>query len=327
MRRLLEPIVKLVLLLFIISLLLFLAFRFLPGDPARAMLGLSASPERVESLREEMGLNDPLAKQYLRSLTGLFSDTDPLRSFRFKKPVSSLIADRLPLSAGLTVYSFVLILVLSIPLALVAAYRPEKPLDFGVSFLTRILQSIPPFFLAMLLTIVSAMVFGIFQKSFYPHNGSFFTKLKALTLPALSIALPRLSQAFQFLRDALVDEWKKDYVWTARSQGAHRPRILLKQLLPNALVPFITATGLILVELLTASLIVEQVFKLPGLGQLLFTAVSQRDFPLAQTLLLFFAFWIIVLNRLVDVLNRVVDPRLFRSKRGRKSRRKEAADD
>lgn len=310
---------KLFVLLFVISILLFSAFRFLPGDPAQAMLGLSASPEKVEELREKMGLNDPLHEQYLNSLTGLFSKTDPLLSYRFKKPVTSLIKDRLSLSFALTIYSFLLILLISIPLALIAAYYPEKKIDYTISVLNRVFQSIPPFFLAMLLTIFTAKVFNVFQKQFYPHDGDFLIKLKALTLPALSIALPRLAQAFQFLRDALIEQWKKDYVWTARSQGAHEKRILLKQLLPNALVPFVTATGLVLADLLTASLVVEQVFKLPGLGRLMATAVSQRDFPLAQGLLLFFSFIIIVLNRLVDLLNRLVDPRLFRSGKGRKA--------
>ncbi|MDO5734539.1 MAG: ABC transporter permease [Eubacteriales bacterium] len=310
MRRILRNLLAFISLLLAISILLFAAFRFLPGDPARAMLGLSAEETKVQELRHELGLDKPLLEQYTQSILGIFRQDKPLLSLRFKEPVLDLIKARLPLSLSLALFAFVLILLIAIPLALLAAYYDGRTADWLSGILTRIMQAIPPFFMAMLLSLILATLFNYYRPSFYPQNAALSERLKALALPALAIALPRLSQAFQFLRDALVAEWSKDYVLTARSQGAGRARILLSQLLPNALIPFITASGLIFAEILSSSLIIEQVFKLPGIGQLLFAAVAQLDFPLAQSIILLLACLIISINRAVDFLNRSLDPRL-----------------
>ncbi len=310
MSRLIHNLISFLALLLVLSLVLFLAFRFLPGDPAKALLGLDADPDKLFQLRHELGLDRPLHEQYLHSITGLFSREDPLLSLRFKTPVRQLIASRLPLTLSLASLSFLLIILLALPLALFAAYHAGQPADRFTAVLTRLTQAVPPFFMAMLLSLLMARLFSYFQPNFYPEHAPLYVKLKILALPSLAIALPRIAQAFQFLRDALVGEWQKEYVLRARSQGASRRRILLVEILPNALIPFVTSTGLILVEILTNTLLVEQVFKLPGVGQLLFASVAQRDFPLAQAMILLLSSLIITINRLVDLANRSLDPRL-----------------
>lgn len=287
----------------------------MPGDPARAILGLSAEESRLEELRTELGLDQSIGKQYWQSIAGIFSKSKPLKSLRFDQPVLKLVAESLPLSAAISIYSFLLIMLLALPLALLSAYYAHRWPDYLGAIWTRINQSIPPFFMALLLSLIAANFFRYFQPAYYPAAAGLGTRLRVLFLPALAIALPRLAQAYQFLRDALVAEWSKDYVLCARSQGASRWRILLTEILPNALIPFITASGLILAEIISNTLLIEQVFKLPGLGQLLFSAVAQRDFPLAQTILLLLAVFIISINRLVDLSNRSLDPRLSWRKR------------
>lgn len=296
--------------LFLMSVLVFLIFNIIPGDTVTMLLGTEASPEKRAALEDQLGLNLPAHEQYLNSITGLFSQDNPSLSLRFNQPVRDLIKPRLALSLGLAAYAFILIVILAIPLAILSAWRENSWLDKALSYIAEIFMAVPGFFLGILLILLFAFVFKRFDVGNYQAGSSFWEQVKVLFLPALALALPKLAQAQQFYRVELIKTKKADYVRTARSKGAGEFRVLLFHMMRNSLRPFVNILGLILADLITGSLIVEQVFVLPGMGRLLFSAIEARDLPLAQGLILTIAGLVILLNGLVDFINALIDPRI-----------------
>lgn len=306
--------------LLIIVVAVFLMFYVIPGSPARIMLGMDAPQEKVELLEEELGLNDPLPVRFVRYLGGLLKG-NPGNSVRFGEPVGDMIAQRLPVTLTLAFLSFAMVLLIALPLGILAAHKPGGPVDTAIHIISEVHLAIPAFFMAILLRLVAAAVWPALGNAAYvppEESGSDF--LFAMILPALAIALPRVALVVQFLRDALVEQKGMDYVRTAKSKGASKRRILFGHVLRNSLVPVVTTLGLVLAEVIGGSVIIEQVFMLPGVGRLLVTAVESRDFPLTQGIVLFIACGVVLLSFLVDLLNQVIDPRL-RESGGRKSAR------
>ena len=213
-----------------------------------------------------------------------------------------------------------MVLLIALPLGILAALT-GGPVDTAIHIISEVHLAIPAFFMAILLRLVAAAVWPALGNAAYvppEESGSDF--LFAMILPALAIALPRVALVVQFLRDALVEQKGMDYVRTAKSKGASKRRILFGHVLRNSLVPVVTTLGLVLAEVIGGSVIIEQVFMLPGVGRLLVTAVESRDFPLTQGIVLFIACGVVLLSFLVDLLNQVIDPRL-RESGGRKSAR------
>lgn len=296
----------------LISFLVFAVFYLIPGDPITMILGTEASAEKRVALEQELGLDRGPLEQYWRSLTGIFNKEEPSLSIRFQRPVRELLAERMGLTALLSGYAFFLIAILAFPLALLCATHENSWLDRGIGLLTQFFMAIPGFFLGIVLTLIFSWLFSSFRMLRFPGFAQgFWPALSSLTLPAIALALPRLAQAIQFLRSAIFESLQEDYVRTAKAKGSSPTRILFGHVLRNSLLPFITSLGLILAELLTGGLIVEQVFVLPGVGRLLITAIEARDLPLSQGIIMSFAILLVLINLTVDILARLIDPRLL----------------
>ncbi len=297
--------------LLLMSLLVFLVFYIIPGDPITMMLGTDARPEKRAALEEELQLHQPPLLRYWHSVEGLWNHRQPSLSLRFQKPVAGLIASRLGVTMTLAILAFLIVLILCFPLAILASRRAGGWLDRLLSMGTHFFMAIPGFFLGILLILLFAFILKLVRPGYFvPLRQGFWPYLGSLFLPALAVALPKLSQAVQFLRSSLLESKNEDYVRTARSKGASEARVLFHHRLRNSLLPLVTTLGLILAELMTGSLVVEQVFVLPGIGRLLFTAIEARDLPLAQGIILTIAFIVVMINLLCDLISRLIDPRL-----------------
>jgi peptide/nickel transport system permease protein len=306
--------------LLILVIIVFLMFYVIPGNPARIMLGMNAPADKVARLEEELGINEPLPARFATYLGKLLSG-DPGHSVRFDRPVIDLIKERLPMTLTLALFAFLLVLLLAIPLGLLAARRPGGFLDSAIHVITEAHLAIPAFFMAILLRLCAAAVSPTLNNLQYTEpEQSVGLFLLVLALPAAAIALPRVALVVQFLRDAVVEQTSMDYVRTARSKGATRKRIIFCHVLRNSMVPVVTTLGLVLGDVIGGSVIIEQVFMLPGIGRLLITAVEARDFPLTQGIILFIAFAVILVSFLVDLLNQFIDPRL-RERPAKRARR------
>jgi peptide/nickel transport system permease protein len=302
--------VTLFLTLLLVSLLTFFAFNIIPGDPVLLILGTETTPERASSLRLQLGLDRPLPVRYLEWLFGLFQG-DLGNSIKYSVPVKDLIGDRLPNTFWLALLAILLIIVIGIPVGLYCAKRRNSRIDTILNSVTMINIAIPNFFLG----VVFIWVFGLQLKFFIPGNyisykENFGGFIGYLLFPALVIALPNIAILIKFVRVAVIGQFRYDYVRTAYSKGMDDNTVLYRHILKNALPPIITLVGMIMVEILAGSIIIEQVFALPGMGRLLITSISSRDFPLIQSLVVYLAFIVVVINFLVDVSLMVLDPRI-----------------
>lgn len=311
MKIVVKKLITLIITLLVISFLTFTAFSVIPGDASLSKLGADASEEQIEALREEMGLNDPLPVRYGRWISGVvrgdFGD-----SYRYDSTtVSSLLADRLPVTVLLAGISFLIILVCSVPLGIASARFQGKWADALTGQLTQIVMAVPSFFLGIFLTYVFGLVLHWFQPGkFTPPSENFWESAKYLFFPALSVALPKIAMVVKFLRNAVLSEMKKDYVRTAYSRGNSDNGVLYGHVLKNALIPVVTFLAMVIAEILAGSIIVEQVFSVPGMGRLLISSISSRDYPVVQAVILYVTTVVVVINFLVDVLYQFLDPRV-----------------
>lgn len=302
--------VELLATLLLVSLLTFLAFSVIPGDTARTMLGANATTEQVEALRVQLGLDRPLPIRYLSWLGGAFTGNLG-NSTQFRTSVGGLIVSRLPVTLGMSVIAFILIILISYPLAVLSSRRPGKLGDQICSVLGHILFAIPPFVLSLLLIYLFGSIFKNFSVGNYAApNVDFGMYLQSLLLPAFAIALPKIAMTFKFLRSSIIEQKASDYVATAKSHGLSDLKILVRHILPNSNVSSITVISLVLSDILGGSLIVEQVFNLPGLGRLLLSAISQRDFPLLSGIVFYLALVTVLLYFAADIFASLSDPRI-----------------
>ena len=310
MKFVLRKLLTLIITLFIVSLLAFLAFQVIPGDPTTKMLGTEATPEAREALLEELGFNRPVLVRYWDWLTS-FVRGDMGESYSYRMPVSEMLADKLPVTFLLAIMSFLFTVVLSIPLGVLAGGARSKVVDVIVTALDQIVMSIPPFFIGILAT----FLFGTLLRVFVPGNFVSYTEswgacLGYLILPALSIAIPRIAMTVKMLRSSILTQMEGDYVRTARSRGNDRRAVMVRHVLKNALIPVITFLAVSAAEIMTGSIIIEQVFTIPGVSRLLLASISSRDFPVVQAIVVIMAAWIVVVNFVADLLYQLVDPRI-----------------
>lgn len=310
MKYIIKKLFTLIITLFIVSALAFLAFDIIPGDPTTRILGTEATPEAVEALREELGLNKSVVQRYIDWLLG-FIRGDLGMSYSYNMPVSDMIADKLPITALLTVISFVFTVLISIPVGVLLSSVKNKGADLALTSVNQIAMSIPAFFIGMIVMYVC----GSFLKLFVP--GGFVSpdedlagSLYYLLFPALSIAIPRIAMTVKMLRSSIISELDKPYVTTARSRGKSEAGILFGHVLRNALIPVITFLAVSAAEIMTGSIIIEQVFNVPGIGRLLLSSISSRDYPVVQAIIVILAAWIVIVNFIADVLYQLVDPRI-----------------
>lgn len=292
------------------SIITFGVFQILPGDPVRTMLGTEADPTQIENLRSELGLNRPLYEQYTDWMKGLLTG-ELGNSIRFSMPVKDLLFDRLPVTMSLAGLTLVFVLLISLPLGMFAARRQNKFSDVSLSTVTQVGMAIPSFWLGMILILYIGMQFSFFKISGYiPWTQSVAGALSTLVLPALTIAIPQIAVNFRYVRTAILEQVQLDYVRTVRSKGMSEQNVMYKHVLKNSMIPILTVFGLIMAEVVAGTIIVEQVFSLPGVGQLLITAISNRDFPLVQGIVMYITVAVVMINFTVDILYSVLDPRI-----------------
>lgn len=302
--------VTLIITLFIVSLLAFLAFQVIPGDVTTELLGSEATPEAVAALRAELGLDRPVLVRYWEWLTD-FLKGDFGSSYSYRMPVSQMLADKLPITFMLTIMSFLFTVVLSIPLGILAGSAHSKVLDVIITALDQIVMSIPPFFIGILATFIFGTILRVFVPGdFVSYTESWSACLGYLVLPALSIAIPRIAMTVKMLRSSILGQMERDYVRTARSRGNGRGSVLARHVLKNALIPVITFLAVSAAEIMTGSIIIEQVFTIPGISRLLLASISNRDFPVVQAIVVILAAWIVIVNFVADLLYQLVDPRI-----------------
>ncbi|QNL44423.1 ABC transporter permease [Oscillibacter hominis] len=293
-----------------VSFFAFLAFQVLSGDPATQMLGTQATPERVEALRHEMGLDRPFLLRYGEWLAGFFI-AQLGTSYSYGVPVAELVGQKLPVTAVLTAMSFLMIAALSVPLGIFSGRRHGGALDRGLTVLNQIVMAVPPFFTGILFTWLFGLVLHWFTPGGYvPWSESRSGFLGYLILPALSIALPRAAMCVRMMRGTILAELHKDYVRTSLSRGGDSRYLLYRHVLKNSAVPLVTFLAQTMAEIVAGSVVVEQVFAIPGLGRLLLGSISGRDFPVAQAIVVLIAFWVVAVNTAADLINQRIDPRL-----------------
>ena len=296
--------------LFAVTLFVFLAFHMISGDPVTSMLGTQATPERAEALREELGLNDPVLVQYGRWAAG-FLKGDMGTSYSYRMPVSEMILDKLPVTITMTLMAFVWMILISIPVGLYAAKHEGGMTDRIITVVNQIIMAVPPFFAGILITFVFGMIFRLFTPGGYVSYQINIGKFVGyLFFPSLAIALPKAAMAVKLLRSSVISEMKLDYVRTAYSRGNSKRSVLYRHVLKNAMIPVITFLGMALSDMIAGSIIIEQVFGIPGLGRILLTSISNRDYPVVMAVIVCIAALVLVVNMVVDVIYGQVDPRI-----------------
>lgn len=296
--------------LFAVTLFVFLAFHMISGDPVTSMLGTQATPERAEALREELGLNDPVLVQYGRWAAG-FLKGDMGTSYSYRMPVSEMILDKLPVTITMTLMAFVWMILISIPVDLYAAKHEGGMTDRIITVVNQIIMAVPPFFAGILITFVFGMIFRLFTPGGYVSYQINIGKFVGyLFFPSLAIALPKAAMAVKLLRSSVISEMKLDYVRTAYSRGNSKRSVLYRHVLKNAMIPVITFLGMALSDMIAGSIIIEQVFGIPGLGRILLTSISNRDYPVVMAVIVCIAALVLVVNMVVDVIYGLVDPRI-----------------
>jgi peptide/nickel transport system permease protein len=295
-------------LILLISLGVFALINLAPGDPARALVGSrQATPEVLAAIRERYHLDDPFLVQYLIWLKAVATG-DLGRSIQGSQLVTTMIAQRLPVTIYLGLYGSVVALGIGIPLGIVAAFKQGSEVDRGIVTLGVIGVSAPAFATGIFLLYVFGVALGWFP-TFGPGDG-FVDRGLHLTLPAFALGISVMGLIIKITRASMIEELRKDYVAFARARGLRRRRVVSSYVLRNALIPVVTAAGLVVVGLLTGAVLVEVTFGLPGLGSLLVNAVTQRDIPVIQGIVLILAIFVVVLHVLIDVLYTLIDPRI-----------------
>ncbi|UWP95982.1 ABC transporter permease [Aliiroseovarius crassostreae] len=298
--------------LLVASWVIFAMIELVPGDPATFMLGLNAQPDTVAALRRELGLEGTPITRYLSWMGGMLTG-DFGTSYTYRVAVSELVRERLTLSLPLALYALFLSTAIAIPAGLLAASRRGRATDLGVMGATQLGVAVPNFWFAMLLVLVFAINLRWFSAGGFPGwEAGVLPALKALTLPAIALALPQASILARVMRSALLDVLHQDYIRTARAKGLSVGQATRRHALRNALIPVVTILGLQFSFLLAGAIIIENVFFLPGLGRLIFQAITQRDLVVVESVVMLLVFAVILVTFLVDVTYALVDPRLRR---------------
>ncbi len=300
----------LVLTLLFISIAVFGAFHIIPGDPAMLILGTEASEKSLTALREQLGTNRPLFEQYTSWLSNAIRGNFGL-SLKYNKDIAELLKGRIAVTAILGITSLLFVFTLGIPLGIISGRSKNKFMQKITNLLSMLGISIPGFFLSLIVI----WIFGFTLKCFTPGRYvnlsenpiSFFT---FMIFPAITIAIPQIAIVAKYLAASIKQEESCGYVRTARSKGCSENRILFSHILKNAIVSIVPLFGMIIGSIFSGSIIIEQVFGISGIGRLLISSVTSRDFPLAQTIVLYIAFIVVIVNFLVDIIVQLLDPRI-----------------
>ena len=310
----LKTIVKRLLLLIVtvllVTVLAFVAFSIIPGDPTDSILGLNATEEQIAALRAELELDLPIHIRYWNWISD-FVRGDFGVSYNFDMPVAQLIGPKIGVTLTLAVMAFVLIVIFSLPLGVLAAQHEDSWLDKVLTVLNQITMSVPNFVVG----IVLMLIFGYLLKWFAPGGFTYPAEgvgkyLWFMLFPALAVALPKSAMTVKMLRGSVLSENGSDYIRTARSKGNTKASILWRHVLRNAMIPVVTFLATTVAEIVAGSIVVEKVFAVPGMGSLLISSIGNKDYPVVQAIIVIIAVVVVLCNFLADVLYRVMDPRL-----------------
>lgn len=285
-----------------VSLFSFALIHLIPGDPVRIMLGEKATKERVEQLREQMGLNKPLVVQYVNYATGVFKG-DLGTSLKTSRPVSMEIAQRFPATVKMAVSGIVVAIVAGVIMGILAAKYKDKFIDYAIMSMATLGMSLPSFWLGLLVIMVFAVKLG-----WFPVAGG--TGFIDLVMPALTLGVMLSTTISRLTRSGMVEVLSNDYIRTARAKGMSEGIVLFRHAFRNVMIPVVAVVGLQIAALLGGAVIVEQVFNWPGIGTLAIEAISSRDFPMIQGIVLFMGAIYVIVNICVDLLYAVLDPRI-----------------
>jgi len=290
--------------------MIFFVFRVIPGDPAIIILGTEADEAQIAALRSQLGTDRPVLEQFITWASGALRG-DLGVSLRFNRPVAEMLTNRLRVTAPLALYSITLAVLVSIPLGVALALIRAGAVNLVFTYLSQLGMAVPSFWAALLLM----SVFGVGLRwiplgETVDWERDVAASLRALTLPAIAIALPVVAIVTRYVRGELLDQIGQNYMRTALSKGLSFYRAVYYHALRNALISVTTILGILFANIVAGTVVVEQVFALPGVGLLLVTAVGYRDFPLIQGIALYIALVVAILNFVVDLLYRVIDPRV-----------------
>ncbi len=296
------------------SALVFVVLDVLPGNAAEVMLGESATPEAVRALSVKLGLDRPAALRYAAWLQGLLRG-ELGTSIAYDTPIAELIIERLAVTVPLAALAMALTTLLALAAGVYAAARHNKLGDVGVMLASQLGIAIPNFWFAILLILVFSVQLGWFSAGGFAgwteaDGGGLGPGLHSLVLPAIALALVQAAILARITRSAVLDVLREDWVRTARAKGVSQRAVLWRHVLRNAAVPVLTVMGLQFANLLTGTIVIENVFALPGLGRLVFQAIANRDLGVVQNIVMLLAATVILINFVVDVVVAVIDPRL-----------------
>lgn len=310
MRFYIRKLITFIFTLVLVSVITFLVFQVLPGDPAQIILGVDADPQQIAALHEAMGLDRTAGERYLMWIKDTLSG-DFGTSLRYNRPVADLLLERLPVTLSLALFSLGLTLIIGLPLGIYIARRDGKLSSLLLSLFTQLGVSVPSFWLAFILILLFSVKFKLFPTYGYTSwSSNPLGAIRSLFLPSLALAIPGFAVVIRYLRNTLLDQSRMDYVRTARSKGLHEKGIMYNHVLRNGLIPVITIVGLLIADTLGGSIVIENVFALPGIGNLLVSSIGARDLPLVQTMVMYIAIIVVSINFIVDMLYKVIDPRI-----------------
>ncbi len=310
MKYAIKKILTMIVTLLAVSILVFFAFSIIPGNPAISKLGTEATPEKIAALSHEMGLDKPMLERFFQWVINIFKGDFGI-SYSYSQPVTELLSEKLATTLILSVMAIILTVLISFPVGIYMARKSDSKLDVVLTTINQIVMAIPSFFSGILLTLIFGVTFKLFTPgAFVSYKYDFFKCVGYMFFPALSIALPKVSMVSKLLKDTAIFEAGKDYVRTAYSRGNRTKAVFYNHVLKNALIPVVTFLGMTFADIIAGSIIVEQVFSIPGLGRILLTSISGRDYPVVEAIILLLATFVVVSNLIVDLLYHKLDPRI-----------------
>ncbi|MBQ7556505.1 MAG: ABC transporter permease [Lachnospiraceae bacterium] len=310
MKSVLKKFLSMFITLFVVSFLAFAAFAVIPGDPALMRLKTNATPEAVEALRHSYGLDRPFLTRYFSWVSGLLMG-DMGTSYTYSAPVSEIIRSKLMVTLYLTALAFVIMTLISIPVAVHCAKNDGGLTDRVISAVNQVFMSVPPFFAGIIIT----YIFGIGLRLFVPGGYVPFEDDPAgfiyyMFFPAFAVAIPKIAVSVRLLKSTIMKESKKDYVRTAYSRGERGNTVLYRHVIWNAMIPAVTFYAMQFVDMIAGSIITEQVFSIPGLGRILLTSIEGRDYPVVLAVLMCVAVAAVIADTVSDLGVIALDPRI-----------------
>ncbi len=303
-----------------VVLIIFLINSFAPGDPVINMIGTSFTQEQYDTVKHELGLDQPLLVRYVQYVKGIVTEFDFGISYQTKQAIADELVRRMPISILLAILSVTLTVILGIPCGVASATRQYSALDYTVTAASLFFAAMPSFWLALMLIIIFSLNLG-----WFPASG--VDTWKAWVLPCLAVGLSPIATVARTTRSSMLEVIRQDYIRTAKSKGLSSSRIIWKHALKNALIPVVTVVGMQLGLVMGGSMVVEVIFNIPGLGTMLLNAINNQDYPVIQGCVLVISFVVCFMSLAVDILYAYIDPRIksqyASGKRGRKTAKKQ----